>query len=122
MQISKYILTLSTALLMMVSVFSQAYKPGDKAEAFISSAWKEVTILNLVAGKKDVYDVRAVTETGKTSSVIATYQVKEENLRGYKKAESAQPTAAIAVTAKELASPVTGTYKLYAGIQHIYFG
>lgn len=117
----KYTTLLAICTLIVSSTFSQAYKTGDKAEALINNAWKEVTILKLVSGKTDVYDVRAVTATGKSTSVIATYQVKEENLRGYRKVDAATAVSATVAT-KEVSSPVVGEYKMYAGIQNIYMG
>ncbi len=102
--------------------FSQAFKSGDNAEALINNTWKEVTVLKLVSGKKDVYEVQAITATGKATSVIATYQVKEENLRSLNKIVTAATPSVVAVATKEATIPVLGTYNIYAGIQNIYIG
>lgn len=117
----KYTTLVSILILIASATFAQTYKSGDKAEALINNTWQDVTILKLVSGKTNVYDVKSITATGKATSVIATYQVKEENLRGYQKAVTAASEVVTPIV-KELASPVIGKYKIYSGIQNIYIG
>ena len=121
----KYIILTVMFTALFSAVFSQAFKSGEKAEALINGAWKEVTILKLVSGKKDVYEVQAITATGKSTSVIATYQVKEENLRSLNKTKTvtaSTPAVTATPVVKEVPSAILGKYSIYSGIQNIYIG
>ena len=66
----KYIMLSVVFTMLFSAAFSQAFKAGDKAEALVNNAWKEVTVLKLVSGKKDLYEVQAITATGKSSKHI----------------------------------------------------
>jgi hypothetical protein len=112
-----------TFLLVMISflvsiqfAFSQTFKAGDKVEALVNNAWKEVKILKAVPGKTNVYEVEAI---GATQS---TFQVGKANLRVAK--NSVATTNAVGKTVAEAATPVEhlGRYDLYSGIPTMYIG
>ena len=58
----------------MQTGFSQAYKAGDKAEAFINNAWREVKIVKAISGKNNMYEVQVAA--GKN-----TLQLNKASLR-----------------------------------------
>jgi hypothetical protein len=104
----KYFITFLACVTLVITTFSQSYKPGDKTAALINSEWKDVTVLKQVTANPVVYEVQAITATGKNTSVIATYQVNEENMRMVNKSGAA--------------ISVLGKYNIYSGVQHIYIG
>ncbi len=115
------ILSLAFLALLLPS-FAGTFKAGDKAEALINNTWLEVKILRAVAGKTGLYEVQSVSTTGKTTSVFATYEVKEENLRGFKQTNAVANTAITLAAVNETAALRLGKYNIYSGIPVMYIG
>jgi|GEM_PF-4184087 len=95
----------------MQTGFSQAYKAGDKAEAFINNAWREVKIVKAISGKNNMYEVQMAA--GKN-----TLQLNKASLR-------ATTAAAIPSSIKTVVNSGNlhlGKYDLYSGIPTMYIG
>jgi hypothetical protein len=108
-----FFICLAVFVLCMQAGFSQSYKAGDKAEAFINNAWKEVTIVKAVAGKSNIYEVRS-----RSLNSVNTIQVNKNNLR--------VGTRAVTANTSQVPQPENslhlGRYDLYSGIPTMYLG
>lgn len=117
----KYLVCFSILLMGIQTGFSQALKAGDKAEAFINNAWKEVRILKPVAGKPNMYQVETtgVANTNRQGISKAVFQVTTGNLRTVKTTAAAMP---VTVETPKTIDPHLGKYDLYSGIPSMYIG
>lgn len=116
------LLVLVCFFLSIQSAFSQTFKAGDKAEALINNAWREVKILKTVPGKTNVYEVETIGTKDRQGLTNTNFQVGKTNLRVAK--NSVASTNAIGKTVAEAATPVEhlGRYDLYSGIPTMYIG
>ncbi len=120
----KYLVCFSILLMGIQAGFSQALKAGDKAEAFINNAWKEVKILKPVAGKPNMYEVETtgVANTNRQGISKAVFQVTTGNLRTVKTTAAAMPASSATVETPKTIDPHLGKYDLYSGIPSMYIG
>lgn len=120
---NKYLLCFSFFMMSMQIGFSQTWKAGDKAEALINNAWKEVKILKAVAGKTGIYEVEAVGVANRQETSKIAIRVSRGNMRAVKSTTStvAVETAVKTETTKTV-DPHLGKYDLYSGIPAMYIG
>jgi len=79
-------------MIFMQTAMAQTYKAGDRVEAFIGNAWKEVTVVKAVTGKPGMYAVKAVTNN--RGAALEPVTVNKTNLRLVKQVAAAPPVAA----------------------------
>ena len=110
----KYLVCFSIFAVCMQTGLSQTYKAGDKLEAFINNAWKEVKIVKAVAGKNNMYEVQVNYRGAKKNN----FQVNKNNLRMIKQAGVTNTP----LLAKQESTLHLGKYDLYSGIPAMYLG
>lgn len=116
----KYLLCLSFFVLAMQTGFSQTYKAGDKAEALVNNAWKEVKVLKAVPGKPNVYEVEiAGIRQGIGKSVV---QVNNTSMRTVKINTVTVAATTATTEVPKMVDPHLGKYDLYSGIPSMYIG
>ncbi len=120
----KYLICFSFLVMSIQIGFSQTLKAGDKVEAFINNAWKEVKVIKAVSGKPNMYEVEniGVANTNRQAISKALFQVSKENIRTVK-VVTATTTPIIATTeAVKAVDPHLGKYDLFSGIPSMYIG
>ena len=120
----KYLLCFSFLLMSIQIGFSQIVKAGDKAEAFINNAWKEVKVLKSVSGKPNMYEVETtgVANTNRQGVSKAVFVVSKENLRTIKVVAATTMPLTNTTEAVKTVDPHLGKYDLFSGIPSMYIG
>ncbi len=116
----KYGLCLLFAMIFMQTVMAQTYKAGDRVEAFIGNAWKQVTVVKAVTGKPGMYTVKAVIDN--RAATLEPVTVNKINLRLVKQLAVSPPQSAAVAAPSTETNLHLGRYELYSGIPTMYIG
>ena len=99
---------------------AQTYKAGDRLEANIGNVWKEATVVKAVAGKPDMYEIKAISNTNRGAALLLVV-VSKNNLRVINKKSVVIPAPVVAPLA-ESSKLHLGMYEFYSGIPTMYIG
>lgn len=117
MRYYKYHIYFSIFVLSIQIGLSQAFKTGDKVEAFINNAWKEARIVKVPAGKSILFEVEETTKNDHAQKKNSL-KLSKQNIRIVKE-QLVSSTKTITASEKKLQ---LGKYDLYSGIPTMYIG
>ena len=117
MQKSKYGFCFLFLVMCMQTVMAQTYNTGDKLEALVGNAWKPVTVIKVVAGNPNFYEVKTIATNNNRGAAVTSITVNKTNLR-----RIIQNPDEPAKTVVPESNIHLGRYELYSGIPTMYIG
>ncbi len=99
---------------------AQQYKAGDKLEAYINKAWKEVTVVKAVQGKTNMYQVKLASQNNRI--IVPTPVTISNTYLRLPKSAVVSVLASAKAADPGIGNVHVGRYEIYAGVPSMYLG